>query len=180
MKLTAQTVSPHLTDYAQIKHLYHTAFPEDELFKWSWLMFKAHSSKVEFLAYYDQNQFVGLSYTIHYAGIDLLLYLAVDPQYHSQGYGGQILDWLIAKHPDTPLVLEVEPLDEDAPNITQRKRRVAFYQRHGFHNTHHRLVEDRMEYSILTNHEKLDLRNLHQLYRWFARPFSWRSKVTIQ
>ena len=53
MPLTAQTVSKHLTDYDQIKDLYHTAFPEEELVKWSWLLRKSRSKNAEFLAYYD-------------------------------------------------------------------------------------------------------------------------------
>ena len=97
MPLTAQTVSKHLTDYDQIKDLYHTAFPEEELVKWSWLLRKSRSKNAEFLAYYDQNRFVGFSYMIHQPNLDFLFYLAVYPDQHSRGYGGQILDWLNAK-----------------------------------------------------------------------------------
>lgn len=178
--LTALTVSTHLTDYDKIKHLYHTTFPEDELIKWSWLLRKSHSKNVEFLAYYDHNEFIGFSYMIHQPELDFLFFLAVAPQHHSKGYGGQILDWLNTKHPDTPIVLEAEPLDDKADNLEQRKRRLAFYQAHDYHDTKHRVTEDGVEYAVLTNQESIDLKILAKIYRWFFRPFNWRHQVSFK
>lgn len=180
MPLTAQTVSKHLTDYDQIKDLYHTAFPEEELVKWSWLLRKSRSKNTEFLAYYDQNRFVGFSYMIHQPNLDFLFYLAVDSDQHSQGYGGQILDWLNAKNPDVPIVLEVEPLDEQADNAEQRQRRMKFYQSHGFNSTNHQITEDGTQYVILTNGQDFDIQQLAKAYHWFYRPFNHRHHIEIK
>lgn len=179
MPLTAFTVSKHLTDYDQIKDLYQNIFPDDELVKWSWLLRKSRSKNAEFLAYYDANQFVGFSYMIHQPALDFLFYLAVDPEQHSQGYGGQILDWLNATHPKVPIVLEIEPLDEHVDNAEQRQRRLAFYQNHGFHRTDHQTNEDGTEYDILTNGQDVDFQQLAKAYHWFYRPFNHRHHVDI-
>ncbi|WP_295729411.1 GNAT family N-acetyltransferase [uncultured Limosilactobacillus sp.] len=178
MTLTAQTVSRHLTDYEQIKQLYHDAFPVDEQVKWSWLVHKANSKHGEFLAYYDHNQLVGFSYLIHHQQLDFLFFLAVDPKLHSQGYGGQILDWLNAKRPAIPLVLDAEPLNDDATNAEQRRRRLKFYQKHGFQDSHYQVTEDGLTYTILAN-QPFQLKDLEAAYRWFFRPFNYRHQLAF-
>lgn len=180
MPLTAFTVSKHLTDYDQIQKLYQTVFPANEQIKWSWLMRKARSKNVEFLSYYDDNTFVGFSYMIHQPTLDFLFYLAVAPDRHSQGYGGQILDWLNTKHPDMPIILEIEPLDEHADNLEPRQRRLAFYQKHGFQLTKHTVTEDGTTYTILANQSSVDVQPLTKLYRWFFRPFNHRHHISVQ
>lgn len=181
MALNAYTVSSHLTDYDKIKQLYHSSFPEDELVKWSWLMLKARSEKVEFLAYYDDTQFLGFSYMIHLKKeCDFLFFFAVDPQLQSKGYGGQILDWLNTKHPDIPIVLEAEALDDQAANASQRQRRMDFYAQHGFHDTQHRVNEEGMIYAVLANQPQFDIQQLTQAYHWFWRPFFHRQNITIK
>lgn len=176
MSLTAQTVSKHLTDYEQIKQLYHDSFPVKEQVKWSWLMWKAKSKHVEFLAYYDDNQLVGFSYVIHHHQLDFLFFLAVNPNLHSQGYGGQILDWINAKRPEVPIVLDTEPLNDQATNSEQRRRRMAFYHNHGFYDSRYRVTEDDLTYAILTNQD-FKLAQLIAVYRWFFRPFNHRHQL---
>lgn len=176
MSLTAQTVSKHLTDYEQIKQLYHDSFPVKEQVKWSWLMWKAKSKHAKFLAYYDDNQLVGFSYVIHHHHLDFLFFLAVNPNLHSQGYGGQILDWLNAKRPEVPIVLDAEPLNDQATNAKQRRRRMAFYHNHGFYDSRHRVTEDSLTYAILTNQD-FELAQLVAAYRWFFRPFNHRHQL---
>ena len=55
-----------------------------------------------------------------------------DDRLRSAGYGRRILEWFADEHPDLPLFLEIEPIDESAGNYAQRLRRLAFYQRNGF------------------------------------------------
>lgn len=45
----------------------------------------------EFLAYYDKQTFIGLTYTIYTDSLVYLLFLAVEESKQSQGYGSQIL-----------------------------------------------------------------------------------------
>lgn len=179
MSLTVRTVSKHLTDYERIQQLYHTAFPVEEQVKWSWLMHKARSKYVDFLIYYDDNQFVGFSYLIHRNNLNFLFFLAVDPDLHSQGYGGQILEWLQAKHSEEPIVLDMEPLDEQAANAKQRQRRFAFYQQHGFSDTNYQVVENGVRYTILANQKHFKIQQLESTYRWFSWPFYHRQHIQI-
>lgn len=61
--------------------------------------------------------------------IETFLYIehfAVKKEYHNRGYGGALLDNLLEEK-GKPVVLEVEP-----PKDALTRRRVGFYQRHGF------------------------------------------------
>lgn len=142
-------------------------------------MRKSHSQHAEFLAYYDQNQFVGFSYVIQQPKINFLFYLAVHDQFRSQGYGGRILNWLQAKYEDTPLVLEAEALDDQADNREQRERRFRFYQTHGFNDSAHTVLEDQVKYSILSNTD-FEMKDLEKAYHWFWRPFFHRQNITFK
>lgn len=53
-------------------------------------------------------------------------HLAVDPTLRSGGLGGRLLDELVASS-EKPVFLEVEP-----PQDTWSRRRIGFYERHGF------------------------------------------------
>jgi len=52
-------------------------------------------------------------------------YLVIDDKYKGQGIGGEALLLFAKEH--SPLVLEAEPPETDI-----KKRRIAFYRRHGF------------------------------------------------
>ncbi|WP_251547704.1 GNAT family N-acetyltransferase [Limosilactobacillus caecicola] len=180
MKLDARTVSTHLTDYDQIKQLYHTAFPAEEQVSWSSLMHKSHSKHVEFLAYYVDSEFVGMTYVIRHSNTNLLFYFAIADGARDHGYGGQIIDWLQEKYPNEPLVIEVEPDDPQAPNLEQRQRRFKFYHRHGFHEIGHQVVEEGVPYEILSTDPTFDVQLMKPIYRWFSFPFINRSKLEIK
>ena len=60
-----------------------------------------------------------------------VLYLAVNGEERGKGYGSQILDILKSAYVDKAIVLNIEPIDENAPNAEQRKSRLRFYNRNG-------------------------------------------------
>ncbi len=54
-------------------------------------------------------------------------YFATAPRERGNGLGGKILDAFVAEAPGVPVVLEIEP-----PEDTLTRRRLGFYERHGF------------------------------------------------
>lgn len=171
MTLETRPVSTHLTDYPQIKRMYHSLFPKNEQEKWSWLMYKSWSKHVDFLAYYDGRRCIGFSYVIHQKQLDFLYYLAVDPEQHSHGYGGLIIEWLKQESANKQLVLDVEPLDDTASNAEQRRRRMMFYQRYGFKNTSQKIVEKGGTLDLLSTKSTVNHQDIKKMQRWFKRPF---------
>ena len=108
MTLTVKPLKPSLPEYRQVKALYYRAFPEYEQEAWSRLLFKRLFRRADFLVFYDQDQFVGLSYIIHHHGIHYVLYLAVNDRIRSKGYGSQILAQLKQRYTPDTLILDIE------------------------------------------------------------------------
>ena len=123
MSLTVKPLKPSLPEYRQVKALYYRAFPKYEQEAWSRLRFKRLFRRADFLVFYDQDQFVGLSYIIHHHGIHYVLYLAVNDRVRSRGYGSRILAQLKQRYAPDTLILDIEQPDVTAANNHQRLRR---------------------------------------------------------
>lgn len=78
MDLDIQPVRLSLSNYRDVKQLYQRAFPKYEREPWPWMMLKSKFKQADFMAFYDQDQFVGFSYVIHSHGFHYILFLAVN------------------------------------------------------------------------------------------------------
>ncbi|KXT76147.1 GNAT family N-acetyltransferase [Streptococcus sp. DD12] len=156
MSLRYQTVYPFTKTASRVKELYLGAFPENERFPFVLLeaasLWKGHAFK----ALYEDDQFVGLVYYCFNQEFFYLLFFAVSPDVQSQGYGGRIMADLKAKAEDRTFILMVEAMEEEADNAHQRKRRIAFYDRHGFSVTDYDYVERGDVYHVLANQPYFD------------------------
>ena len=64
MELTTQKVSRNLDEYIKIKELIQTAFPENERLPMWLLLLTSKRKCVDFLAFYDDDRFCGVTYTV--------------------------------------------------------------------------------------------------------------------
>ena len=119
--------------YRQSKRLYETAFPPQQRYSHFgiWLMSK-WKRPVEYLAYYDHNDYCGMTYTIDTGKYLYLFYIAVNPARRSRGCGSRMLAYLKEQHPDRMILLDVEEPDPGIENYDQRVKRIEFYRRNGF------------------------------------------------
>ncbi len=174
MTLTAKTVTRHLPAYQELYRLYLRAFPKAERVPWSWLMIKARSPRARFTAYFDGEALVGFTYLITGAKVNYLMYLAVNDQVRSKGYGSQILACLTATYPKRELVLEIEHPDKNAENAPQRMARLRFYLRNHFHQTSHLFEDGPTTYQLLATDPQIDPAVIYKHhFRWFAWPLGW-------
>lgn len=149
MNLKAVAVSRKLKEYSQIKGLLRRAFPREEEFPMWLLRVLAIRESVDFLAYYDADSFCGLSYSINSKDLVFVLYLAVNEQIRSRGYGSAILQFLKQKFPDKQLALNIELLEPDSEDYAQRVKRFAFYVKNGFVDTQYQITDHSGTYQIL-------------------------------
>ena len=154
MKLTAKPVHLFCKEFNKITHLLKSAFPKKEQTPVFLLLLGALRKGTHFTAFYYEDKFAGLLYTIENDRYYFILYLAVNSEMHSCGIGGEILDYAYVQAGDRNIVLNVEPLDSAADNIEQRKRRIAFYARHGILETGYGFSMDGIEYSVLASDTK--------------------------
>ena len=151
MKLTAKPVRLFCPGFGEITHLLKSAFPKKEQTSVLLLLLGALRKNTHFTAFYDEDKFVGLLYIITNENYYFILYLAVNQNIRSKGIGGEILDYAYAQAGDKIIVLNVEPLDENADNHEQRERRIEFYARHGICETGYIFSADGVKYSVLAS-----------------------------
>ena len=163
MTLEVRNIYPLTPTFKNVASLYEAAFPVEErlpLWQLSWNSLKRGQS---FLAYFDREVFIGLTYSIYTENLVYLLFLAVEESKQSQGYGSQILAQVKKEAGVRPCVLTIEPMDEEqVSNRAQRLKRLAFYERNGYQLLNHFYFEGPERYQILTTDRSLCLADLEQ------------------
>jgi len=124
--LQIKLIAPGEAGYEDITRLLPLIFPKEEL-----VPRNIADDNAPYLACYDGEVFIGFAQIFKKPDIQYLRYIAILPEFRSRGYGGKILDLLLVERGKVPLSLDIEPLDETAPNYELRLRRFNFYRKHG-------------------------------------------------
>ena len=148
--LTVRKVTSELDDYPQLMALYESSFPETERIGMDTLLKKSGLGTADFSAYYDKDRFVGFTFASVSDEAVFLVYLAVEADLRSKGYGGMILKQIAEAHFPKGIMLNIEPLDKEAENYEQRLKRLRFYTDNGFRESGYQLTDHGDQYSILT------------------------------
>ena len=156
-----------LPQYREVIDLYRRAFPREEQLPIWHMRLMTLRRGVRFRAWFDDGALVGLTYTVDTPFSVWLFYLAVNDAVRSRGYGSRILSGVRRHAAGRTVVLEVEPLDDDAPNIEQRRRRRSFYERTGFTPTGYHIREGKQTYSVMTDGD-VDPIAFRRLVHWFT------------
>ncbi len=173
MDLDIQPVRLSLKEYSQVKQLYMRAFPKYEREPWMWLMLKSKYRQADFMAFYDHEQFIGFAYVIHSHGMHYILYLAVNDQVRSRGYGSRIINAIRHLYPQDSLVLDVEQPNPQAANNQQRLRRMRFYRKNGFFPTPKLFKEEKVTFQVLATNKKINQQKVDKVFEWFSWPLGW-------
>lgn len=173
MDLDIQPVRLSLKEYSQVKQLYMRAFPKYEREPWMWLMLKSKYRQADFMAFYDHEQFIGFAYVIHSHGMHYILYLAVNDQVRSRGYGSRIINAIRHLYPQDSLVLDVEQPNPQAANNQQRLRRMRFYKKNGFFPTPKLFKEEKVTFQVLATNKKINQQKVDKVFEWFSWPLGW-------
>lgn len=135
----------------EIRALQSAAFPKAEQYPFPVLLLISLQKSVKYTAYYDGENFCGISLCAYTDEVVYVLYLAVCDNLRSSGYGTKILDMIKSEANGRTLCLCVEPLDETAENYEQRKRRYAFYFRNDFYDTGYLVKVGTESYAVLAS-----------------------------
>ncbi len=129
-------LSKKLVNYKEICSFMKRVFPKEELMPMWIIRLLCLRKKYEFNVYYDNDMFIGITFTINSKESIFLFYLAVNDKIHSKGYGSKILNSIFEEYENKEVTLFIETMDdEDAVNYEQRLKRVAFYEKNGFIQT---------------------------------------------
>lgn len=139
------------------------AFPPEEYLPPEQLVEMARAENFDFWALLDGTQFVGFAVVQTYQELAYLFFLAIDPACRSRGYGGRAIETVKALYPGKRQVVDLEMVDETAPNNPQRIRRRAFYLRNGYRETGLFLSYLGVDYEVLCMEETFDRRMFQEM-----------------
>ena len=151
--LTTTDINSRNADNVQLRRLYETAFPVKEQIPYNDLIHLLDVMDIDYTAYYEGEELVGLTMVLHLQRYNWGWYFAVREDLRGKGYGQEILSAVLKKyHSQLPFIIDIEsPLQPDAPNPEQRKRRHAFYVRNGLKDTGTSRTFEGITYTIMTN-----------------------------
>lgn len=150
MTMIERHITPRDGGNEALRQLYETAFPQAEQIPWEELVALSGDPHIDFTAYYlSPGTLLGL--TIVYRGErhNWFWYFAVSEALRGQGYGQHILEQIMARYRQRPLILDMEAPEQHSPNHEQRLRRLHFYARNGFHDTRAHRTYDGITYTIM-------------------------------
>lgn len=146
------------------------AFPEEERVPTGELLRMAREGIAHILALYDGQEFIGFLAYLTHGALFYITFFAIHRSRRNQGYGGAVLKKLREQYPHRQFVLDLEPLDENAGNLPQRKRRRNFYLRSGFHATGYFMRYRGLTFEILCTGDAFDLKGFSALLDTLRSP----------
>lgn len=118
-----------------IKRVYFEAFPKKERMPFPMMVAMSKLWNTQFSGFYDGDTLCGFVYLALNRKIVFIMFLAVDKNLRSKGYGSAILEEIAKKYPDKKIIISIEPCEEGSSDLALRKRRKAFYIRNGYEET---------------------------------------------
>lgn len=161
---------PGTPEMESVEKIWMEAFPPAERIAGLDVLLSIEHSHIN--AYYDEGRMVGFYLWFDIDWFDYGLLFAVDSTCRGGGYGGKIWDTILAEHTTRPFYFSVEDPDETpADNAEQRKKRVAFYERHGCALTDQTYLENprfRLMYYHSPERAQQALAELYNMYQKIA------------
>lgn len=133
----------------KVKELYFSAFPKYEQLPYWMMKLLSRKRSADFYSIYDKKDFVGLAYVATYKDTAYLFFFAIDEKQRGKGYGSAFLSALKEKYKDYRILLAIEQLDQNAPNIDERIKRKNFYTKNGFYDLNFTMTEQSVTYDML-------------------------------
>ena len=162
---------------AEAKKLYRNAFPKEEQLPWWVLRLMTIPKGIDLTSYYLGDDFCGFTHTTATDHIVFVMFFAVQEDLRGKGCGSAILEYLKKSNPGKAIILNVEPLDDDADNAEQRVRRMRFYEKNGFYDTGYYINEVGGTFRVLSTTPILDPQRYLQAFYKLSLGF-WRPKIT--
>lgn len=152
MMRTIQINGANVND-EQLRLLYSTAFPVEEQIPYDDIIRLIEVMNIDYTAYYEGETLLGLTMVLRLPRYNWGWYFAVREELRGKGIGQEILTTVLDKYREGhSFVIDIEsPLQTNAPNPEQRRRRHAFYLRNGLKDTGTSRTYEGITYTIMTN-----------------------------
>lgn len=152
-----------LKDYKKVKRIYMQAFPKEERYNFGILLLNILFNKAKLYCLFEEDNLCGFTYLIYFKDLIFILYLAIDKDKRSKGYGRYVLKWCLEENKGKKIYLNIDELDEKFEDFKIRKKRLNFYINNGFYLTDYLSVEKKCNFNILTNCKEFDAEEYKKL-----------------
>ena len=132
MELCVRTGAGERARRRSVKDIYTASFQKEDRMPFWMMRLMAKRADTELLTFHDGDALCGFAYVAAVDGLAFVMFLAVDEAVRAKGSGSGMLDKIRSRYPDHKILVSIERCDEDVPDIVQRVRRKAFYQRNGY------------------------------------------------
>ena len=166
--MEVKRVSVFRKDYRDICKLLCDSLPKEEHLPLPIMYLLSLRKDIHYFSFKDNNDLVGLMYTIETKELDYLLYLAVNPNIRSKGYGSKMMEWLSFRSGKKPVALDIEAIEKDSDNYDQRQKRLKFYEKNNFKQTGYTLNYNGKNFIILANNENFTKEAFVKLFQSFT------------
>lgn len=176
MNLTVEPVKGR--NRKKIKEIYTASFLKEDRMPF-WLMIAlAKTKNTDFLAFYDGDTLCGFVYLAAMKDLVFVMFLAVDENLRSKGYGSKILEEVQAIYPKHKIIVSIERCDEPAENLEQKLRRKRFYLHNGYSETGYSLEMGNKAQEILIKNGTFQAEEFSSFFRKYSngtvRPKIWK------
>lgn len=151
MNISIKKVDSDFVDLDKIDRLNKEAFPEPERIEIDDILNFVKDGHMDCLTFYDERLFVGFMTVMVTEKIVYISFFAIQSNLRSRGYGSNILKMIKKCYPNHCIIIDIEPLDENAENYNQRKTRKLFYERNGFFSSGYFWSYFGMTFELLCN-----------------------------
>lgn len=152
--------------YAQINEIYEKSFPREERYINLKKMIENPNTELYCLA--DNGTVLGFIYLIFHNDMIFILYLAINKEIRSKGYGTYLLNWCLKKYNNKKIYLNIEEVKENVSDYEIRKKRLDFYLKNGFYITNYISKEKYINFNILSNNLEIDITQYKELDKVIA------------
>lgn len=151
MKLSVKKADYNFKDLEKIDRLNKEAFPQQERIELDFILEFVEQGNMECLAFYDEDEFIGFMTVMYSENLVYISFFAIEPTKRSKGYGSKILTIIKEYYETKNIIIDIEPLDENAENYEQRVTRKGFYERNGFFSSGYSWSYSGMTFEFVCN-----------------------------
>lgn len=158
MFLKGVIVDKNFKDLKLLETITKQSFPQEEYVAPEIIIKMAEKDKnIFYLALYDNENLVGYVVVKLYKMYCYLFFLAISPDYRSNGYGSKAIDFIKNQFKDYKHIVDFEMVDETAENNEERIKRRNFYIKNGYKPTGMFLKYLNLSFEIFTMNDDFDL-----------------------
>jgi GNAT superfamily N-acetyltransferase len=165
MSIKFSPLSKHDINYLNVIELYKKAFTTVRRLP-SWLLrFMLRKGKDGFSILYENDNWIGLIYLTQYKDTVFVHFFAIAEFQRSSGYGSKVLHALKEMYPQYRVVLNIEEIDAQQENYSQRIKRKSFYLTNGFSSSGYIVKEPGERLEMLIQGGSISKEEIEGIYK---------------